>query len=228
VATNFFQRWSSRSLTAKDTIPAQLLEPNEPAIEFAQAEQAVIAEELVSDVADETVESVVDNSAVDDVVGKVNSAGVDNNSDDVLTIADADSVTFDSGVASFLQQGVEKSVKKAALAKLFHSEEFNYISDMDDHTEDFSNIPKLDPSIAKQLRGWVNKVLDEPESETELMQGAELEQETELAEQPETDPVAEQQMPNVDAEITGSLAAEHELSPAGDESHIKAEQYGGT
>jgi len=229
VATNFFQRWSSRSLTAKDTIPAQLSATNEPAIEFAQAEQAVIAEELVSDVADETVESVVDNSAVDDVVGKVSSAGVDKNCDDVLTIVDADSVTFDSGVASFLQQGVEKSVKKAALAKLFHSEEFNYISDMDDHTEDFSNIPKLDPSIAKQLRGWVNKVLDEPETETELVQDAELEQKTALAEQPETEPVAEQQqMASVEAEITGPVPEEHELSPADDESDNKAYQQGGT
>ena len=86
-----------------------------------------------------------------------------------LTDADVDKVTFDTGVASFLQQGVDKKLKQAALAKLFHSDEFNYISDMDDHTEDFSNIPKLDEGIAKQLRGWVKAALTEPEETDEAI-----------------------------------------------------------
>ena len=86
-----------------------------------------------------------------------------------LTDADVDKVTFDTGVASFLQQGVDKKLKQAALAKLFHSDEFNYISDMDDHTEDFSNIPKLDEGIAKQLRGWVKAALTEAEETDEAI-----------------------------------------------------------
>ncbi|MGC3834737.1 DUF3306 domain-containing protein [Moritella viscosa] len=159
MATNFFQRWSSRSLTAKDKASTTLSETNEAVEELTESKQF---SEPVYDANAEINQAVTLDKVTNDAVDKQSDIS-DKSSDDVLTIADADSVTFDSGVVSFLKQGVDKSVKKAALAKLFHSDEFNYISDMDDHTEDFSNIPKLDDSIAKQLRGWVNAVLEEPE-----------------------------------------------------------------
>jgi len=84
-----------------------------------------------------------------------------------LTLKDVASVTFEGGVTSFMKSGVEKSVKKAALRKLFHSDEFNYVSDMDDHTEDFSNVPTLDSSVTKQLRNWVNQASEKLEEASE-------------------------------------------------------------
>ena len=107
--------------------------------------------------------------------------------DIALTHDDVSTVTYDSGVASFMKESVEKSVKKAALRKLFHSEEFNYISDMDDCTEDFSNIPTLDPAIASQMRGWVNqaveKVTDMVEDlSSETMYNSELDNNAEQSE----------------------------------------------
>ncbi|EDM68026.1 hypothetical protein PE36_21459 [Moritella sp. PE36] len=224
MATNFFQRWSSRSLTAKDKTDATLSATNaavaalpgsEQVVEQvhevnAEHNQVVTPDEVTHDVVDDAVDS-----AVDSVVDKQNGIA-DNSSDEVLTITDVDSVTFDSGVASFLKQGVDKSVKKAALAKLFHSDEFNYISDMDDHTEDFSNIPKLDDSIAKQLRGWVKTVLKEPEQETELVEDPNLEQ------------IQEVEMSAVEDETVEAITENFALSLGCDEPHHKTIQQGET
>ncbi len=149
VATNFFQRWSNRKLTKKE-------------------ENETVSEEL-------TTATTNDDSAIVEASNALQTASVqDENAieqtelvqpqetieDTVLTHDDADAVTYDSGVASFMKGSVEKSVKKAALRKLFHSEEFNYISDMDDCTEDYTSIQTLDPAIAAQMRGWANKALE--------------------------------------------------------------------
>ncbi|CAM3095635.1 DUF3306 domain-containing protein [Moritella viscosa] len=187
MATNFFQRWSSRSLTAKDKASTTLSETNEAVEELTESKQF---SEPVYDANAEINQAVTLDKVTNDAVDKQSDIS-DKSSDDVLTIADADSVTFDSGVVSFLKQGVDKSVKKAALAKLFHSDEFNYISDMDDHTEDFSNIPKLDDSIAKQLRGWVNAVLEESEQVEDLSIERTEEAEMSAVEDETVEPVTE-------------------------------------
>ena len=222
MATNFFQRWSSRSLTAKDKAVATSSATNAAVTELTEFEQVV---EPVDDANAQLNQTVtpdeVTNDVVDDAVDKQNGIA-DNSVDDVLTIADADSVTFDSGVASFLKQGVDKSVKKAALAKLFHSDEFNYISAMDDHTEDFSNIPKLDDSIAKQLRGWVKTVLEEPEQETDRVS------ETDRAEAPGIERTEEAEMSAVEDETVEAVTADFKLSPGCDEPHHKTIQQGET
>lgn len=222
MATNFFQRWSSRSLTAKDKAVATSSATNAAVTELAGFEQVV---EPVDDANAQLNQTVtpdeVTYDVVDDAVDK-QTAIADKSSDDVLTIADADCVTFDSGVASFLKQGVNKSVKKAALAKLFHSDEFNYISAMDDHTEDFSNIPKLDDSIAKQLRGWVKTVLEEPEQETDRVS------ETDRAEAPSIEQTEEAEMSAVEDETVEPVTEDFKLSLGCDEPHHKTIQQGET
>ncbi|KXO09897.1 hypothetical protein AKG98_993 [Moritella sp. JT01] len=212
MATNFFQRWSSRSLTAKEKASATLSETNATVAELTEADQVF---EPIYDANTELNQAVTPDDVVDDAVDRVvdqQNDIADKNSDDVLTITDADSVTFDSGVASFLKQGVDKSVKKAALAKLFHSDEFNYISDMDDHTEDFSNIPKLDDSIAKQLRGWVKTVLEEPDQ----------------AEDTGIERTEEAEMSAVEDETVEPVTEDFKLSQGCDEPHHKIIQQGET
>jgi len=235
VASNFFQRWSSRSLTAKDKAAVASSATNEADVELAVPEQAVepiyevnaelnqsvIQDDTANNIVDDAVDSAEDN-AVDNVADKHNGIA-----DDTLTIADVDSVTFDSGVASFLQQGVDKSVRKAALAKLFHADEFNYISDMDDHTEDFSNIPKLDDSIAKQLRGWAKTVLEEPEQETELLLATGQEQESGQPEDYNVEQI-ETEMSAVEDGTVEPIMEDLELSPGCDKPHNKTIQQGET
>ncbi len=143
VATNFFQRWSNRKLTKKEeneTVSEELTTDDSAVVEASDALQTA---------------SVQEENAIEQTVQPQETI-----EDTVLTHDDADAVTYDSGVASFMKGSVEKSVKKAALRKLFHSEEFNYISDMDDCTEDYTSIQTLDPAIAAQMRGWANKALE--------------------------------------------------------------------
>ncbi|WP_163923726.1 DUF3306 domain-containing protein [Photobacterium sp. Alg240-V54] len=159
MATNFFERWSSRKLTA---------------VEKTESLES-IDNDVTEDVDSHTSECVdCENTAVDKITNTDASHQSLTTTDSAtiseraitpepvveLTIDDADKVTYESGVASFMQQQVTKSVKKAALRKLFHSQEFNYISEMDDSTEDFSNMEGLAPEVASQMRGWINSVTE--------------------------------------------------------------------
>lgn len=166
VATNFFQRWSSRKLTPVDNTESTNTE--------TMTETEAVDESLTLNVLDTAVEDVTntrDSEQTSIVSSATSPDAIAEESVIELTINDADNVTYDSGVASFMQQQVTKSVKKAALRKLFHSEEFNYISDMDDSTEDFSNMQGLAPEIASQMRSWINTVT---ETATEALKDDEI------------------------------------------------------
>ena len=160
MATNFFQRWSSRKLTPVDNTESTNTESTNTE---TMTETEAVDESLTLNVLDTAVEDVTntrDSEQTSIVSSATSPDAIAEESVIELTINDADNVTYDSGVASFMQQQVTKSVKKAALRKLFHSEEFNYISDMDDSTEDFSNMQGLAPEIASQMRGWINTVTE--------------------------------------------------------------------
>ncbi|MEC6822829.1 DUF3306 domain-containing protein [Photobacterium piscicola] len=153
MATNFFQRWSSRKLTPVDNTERAISETITETVDESLTLNAIdTTEEEVTKTSDHEQTSIVPSATSPNVIAEEPVIA--------LTIDDADKVTYDSGVASFMQQQVTKSVKKAALRKLFHSEEFNYISDMDDSTEDFSNMQGLAPEIASQMRGWINTVTE--------------------------------------------------------------------
>ncbi|OAN17864.1 hypothetical protein A3K86_02805 [Photobacterium jeanii] len=166
MATNFFQRWSSRKLSARQENVEQVQEDviasdlNETSVDLPSADGESQAMAQTN-----TLEAAVESEAI--VETQIDSDGVIQESelsDEAPSLNDVEKVNYQSGAAAFLKQGVEKSVKKAALRKLFHSDEFNYISDMDDHTEDFSNVPKLDTSVVKQLRNWVNEAAEKVEA----------------------------------------------------------------
>jgi hypothetical protein len=224
VASNFFQRWSDRSLAAKDHAETDLVVTKDDVVETEnQGSELTLkrdAELDIEHVLEPHAESAEDLALSTDVI--------DEQVEVELTIDDADKVTFDSGVASFLQNSVDKSVKKAALAKLFHADEFNYISTMDDHTEDFSNIPKLDENIAKQLRGWVKTVLEEPEAE--LIEDTELVEEGEVLAATETDPETESgaiAAPNtsVDDDVVQSITVDYSSGSCCEEQKNQLQQH---
>ncbi|MBC7003698.1 DUF3306 domain-containing protein [Photobacterium sp. BZF1] len=159
MATNFFQRWSQRKIKAKDEAEEQL---EQGVTDHVLTEHEASDENLKNDEPIASEPEISERNEVEEFAGKdIGSEPQDTAPE--LTLADAAKVTFDSGVTTFMKQGVEKSVKKAALRKLFHSDEFNYISDMDDHTEDFSNVPVLDTKVTQQLRQWVNEVAETAE-----------------------------------------------------------------
>lgn len=183
VATNFFQRWSQRKLTkTEDESVGETLILD--SAEMAPEQDVVVTENTA--IHTDFIEPIETDKTLYNQLDKTDLAAGDT-PDIALTHDDVSTVTYDSDVASFMKESVEKSVKKAALRKLFHSEEFNYISDMDDCTEDFSNIPTLDPAIASQMRGWVNqaveKVTDMVEDlSSETMYNSELDNKAEQSE----------------------------------------------
>ncbi|MEZ9174105.1 DUF3306 domain-containing protein, partial [Vibrio cyclitrophicus] len=71
----------------------------------------------------------------------------------------------DVSVAQLLVSEASESVKKAALRKLFLSEEFNVRDGLDDYDDDYSNLKSLSEGVAETLRDWVK---DKTEEETTL------------------------------------------------------------
>lgn len=166
MATNFFQRWSSRKLASR-----------EDAVEKQDDVESDVDSLLIDDTASLSQVTEAKNKLPhedDSDTGPNLSKDEDEASGaEALTLKDVANVTFDGGVTSFMRTGVDKSVKKAALRKLFHSDEFNYVSDMDDHTEDFSNVPTLDSGVTKQLRNWVNQASEKLEEVSEQLDASE-------------------------------------------------------
>ncbi|MCW8335563.1 DUF3306 domain-containing protein [Vibrio paucivorans] len=70
-------------------------------------------------------------------------------------------------VASLLTSEASESIKKAALRKLFLSEEFNVRDGLDDYDDDYSNLQSLSEGVADKLRDWVK---DKPEESIESAQ----------------------------------------------------------
>ncbi|WP_299018631.1 DUF3306 domain-containing protein [uncultured Photobacterium sp.] len=180
MATDFFQRWSSRKLAAREEQTEAVALANQQAeLSSPEAQQSEIKEK--NTISSAQVEA--DNESADSRHNHIPPVTHDAESEKentAPTLDDVADVTFDSGVASFMKSGVEKSVKKAALRKLFHSDEFNYVSDMDDCTEDFSNLKALDSSVTKQLRNWMSEVVDEFEDASEKSEAGESAEQVEL------------------------------------------------
>ncbi|MEX3073235.1 DUF3306 domain-containing protein [Vibrio alginolyticus] len=69
--------------------------------------------------------------------------------------------TEDMSIASLLVSEASESVKKAALRKLFLSEEFNVRDGLDDYDDDYSNLKSLSSGVADTLRDWIKDKSEE-------------------------------------------------------------------
>ncbi|HDY8177053.1 TPA: DUF3306 domain-containing protein [Vibrio vulnificus] len=62
-------------------------------------------------------------------------------------------------ISALLASEATQEVKKAALRKLFHSEEFNVVDRLNDYDHDYkSSIGALAPNVAQTLREWMKPV----------------------------------------------------------------------
>ncbi|QIA65666.1 DUF3306 domain-containing protein [Vibrio astriarenae] len=80
---------------------------------------------------------------------------------------ESDEPVEEMSVANLLVSEASESIKKAALRKLFLSEEFNVRDGLDDYDDDYSNLQTLSEGVAEKLRDWVNDTDDELEQETQ-------------------------------------------------------------
>lgn len=146
MATSFFSRWSKRKLEEATTEPtdAKVVE----SVESTEPETAQAHEELIT----EAQALATEASATETESQQASSETTD---------------PEEMSVAQLLVSEASESVKKAALRKMFLSEEFNVRDGLDDYDDDYSNLKSLSEGVAETLRDWVKeKTEEEPAEET--------------------------------------------------------------
>jgi len=143
MVTSFISRWSKRKL-------------DEKAHEVLNTDTLPVTEEPTPVLVDEQTHPVTDAADVEQ-------------SEPSLQEPDAQATSTleqpeEMSIANLLTSDVEQSIKKAALRKLFLSEEFNVRDGLDDYDEDYSNLKTLSQSVAETLREWVKDKPEESES----------------------------------------------------------------
>ncbi|MEF1328124.1 DUF3306 domain-containing protein [Vibrio sp. M260121] len=146
MATSFFSRWSKRKLeeTTAEPTDAKVV----GSVESTEPETAQAHEELSTEAQTLATEA----SAIETESQETSSETTD---------------PEEMSVAQLLVSEASESVKKAALRKMFLSEEFNVRDGLDDYDDDYSNLKSLSEGVAETLRDWVKeKTEEEPAEET--------------------------------------------------------------
>ena len=157
MATNFFSRWSQRKLDGSTDEPLEV-------------EQTLEATELTSSDSSSEVSPADLSSEMEAAAPQsLESDALETNEEvHAADVQDPEpEVTEDLSVAQLLVSEASESVKKAALRKLFLSEEFNVRDGLDDYDDDYSNLKSLSEDVAETLRDWVkDKTEEEPAEES--------------------------------------------------------------
>ena len=185
MATSFFSRWSQRKLDGDKATDVESPEPdsttdNTQASELTQVskqEPSLASEQVSADVSSESLDSSVDSPE-----------------------GDGESPS----VAQLLVSEASESVKKAALRKLFLSEEFNVRDGLDDYDDDYSNLKSLGEGVADTLRDWVKETVEDSEPEVTQTQ-EELASSSDELEDDETKAVSEEALEEPEQEEQVSL-----------------------
>ncbi|MEZ8108027.1 DUF3306 domain-containing protein [Vibrio splendidus] len=148
MATNFFSRWSQRKLYESTDEPLEAQQTLEET-ELTSSEASIAASSI-----DVEASESLDREASPATNEEVHASDVQD---------PAPEATEDLSVAQLLVSEASESVKKAALRKLFLSEEFNVRDGLDDYDDDYSNLKSLSEGVAETLRDWVK---DKTEEET--------------------------------------------------------------
>lgn len=177
MATNFFSRWSQRKL-------------DESTDEALEVEQTLEAPELTSSDSSSSEISPADLSSEMEAAApqSLDSDALETNEEvHAADVQDpAPEATEDLSVAQLLVSEASESVKKAALRKLFLSEEFNVRDGLDDYDDDYSNLKSLSEGVAETLRDWVKDKTEE-ETTPEEEQVIDNKDESEFLEHSESD-----------------------------------------
>ena len=79
-----------------------------------------------------------------------------------LTLEDAAKLTPADDFSPFVAQGVEETVKRAALKKLFADPHFNVMDGLDTYIDDYSQPDPISPEMLRELRHAASLRLFEP------------------------------------------------------------------
>ncbi|MEZ8020594.1 DUF3306 domain-containing protein [Vibrio splendidus] len=154
MATNFFSRWSQRKLDESTDEPLEVEQTLE-------ATELTSSDSSSSEISPADLSSEMEAAAPQSLESDALKTNEEVNASDVQD--PAPEATEDLSVAQLLVSEASESVKKAALRKLFLSEEFNVRDGLDDYDDDYSNLKSLSEGVAETLRDWVK---DKTEEET--------------------------------------------------------------
>ncbi|CAH6908417.1 conserved hypothetical protein [Vibrio chagasii] len=148
MATNFFSRWSQRKLDESTDKAREAEQPLE--------ETSVTSPESASQTPTSAEELAPNDPAPIEPTNALGESGDAKES--------ASEATEELSMAQLLVSEASESVKKAALRKLFLSEEFNVRDGLDDYDDDYSNLKSLSEGVAESLRDWVKEKAEEETS----------------------------------------------------------------
>ncbi|PMH46537.1 hypothetical protein BCU68_00355 [Vibrio sp. 10N.286.49.B3] len=165
---DFLSRWSLRKLGQEAKLTKEAQETPTPPAETLDVNNAnkpveTTNENGTSTALNQTLQH--DNATQAVIENQLTSEVVDDAELDSGESEHSDSLS----VAHLLISDAEKSVKKAALRKLFLSGEFSEIDPLDDYNQDFHNVKNMAGGIANTLRDWVNTI----EGDDEVAQSSE-------------------------------------------------------
>ena len=156
MATNFFSRWSQRKLDESNDEPLEVEQ-------ILEATKLTSSDSSSSEISPADLSSEMEAAAPQSLESDALETNEEVHASDVQD--PAPEATEDLSVAQLLVSEASESVKKAALRKLFLSEEFNVRDGLDDYDDDYSNLKSLSEGVAETLRDWVK---DKTEEETTL------------------------------------------------------------
>ncbi|MGI4843314.1 MAG: DUF3306 domain-containing protein [Janthinobacterium lividum] len=106
------------------------------------------------------------------------------------TLEDAARLTPDADFSAFVAKGVDQSVRRLALKKLFADPHFNAIDGLDIYMNDYNKATPLTPAMLASLKhaqGLVTRLLDDRQKEAEAAGQAQA-QEAQAVPEPEQAP----------------------------------------
>ncbi|EHK9049644.1 DUF3306 domain-containing protein [Vibrio vulnificus] len=144
MATSFFSRWSERKRAAieeQESFPTQ-----ETPEQSSRATHCIVPDAISAE--SEQIEPK-----------HAESTRLESSSTAVDSEKELENKSENTPISALLASNADEAVKKAALRKLFHSEEFNVVDRLNDYDHDYkSSIGALAPNVAQTLREWMKPV----------------------------------------------------------------------
>ncbi|EHK8997449.1 DUF3306 domain-containing protein [Vibrio vulnificus] len=144
MATNFFSRWSERK---RAVIEEQESLPTQETPEQSSRGAHCIAPDAMNAEAEQIEPKHAESTRLES-----SSTAADGEKE-------LENKSENTPISALLASNADEAVKKAALRKLFHSEEFNVVDRLNDYDHDYkSSIGALAPNVAQTLREWMKPV----------------------------------------------------------------------
>lgn len=141
MSDSFFSRWSRKKSLLRDLDNARENARNE----------SIAATALQPSLVSETSAPLVTSTQASDKTSAESAQG-ETQTEPLPTLEDTESLEAGAEVSRFLKKGVSDAVKGAALKKLFADPAYNFISDMDDYVEDYSQMATMTTLEVRNLQ----------------------------------------------------------------------------